>query len=79
MEIKPIKILSISPNDKYKLTGRKGNLCSQTLEVDKSMVITFKNTGILRTSKVKEIIETDSGVEVKTKDSIYILKYQREE
>lgn len=79
MKTKPVKIISITPADKYKLTERKGNLYSQTLEVGKSMVITFKNTGLIRTTKIQEINGTESDVEVRTKNSVYTLRYQKEE
>lgn len=72
---KRVQILSITPNDKYNLEGVKGSLIIDTVEVGKSMLITFEDGMFLRTSEVKKINKTDSQVEVKTRNSVYTLKY----
>lgn len=76
---KQVEIISVTPNDKFNLEGMKGNLILETVEVGKSMILTFGDNGLIRTSKIEEINKTDSEVEVKTRNSIYKLKIVKEE
>jgi hypothetical protein len=76
---KRVEITSITPSDNYSLAGKRGSLILDTVEIGKSMVITIDDGGFLRTSKVQEINETDSEIEIKTKNSVYTLKVAKEE
>jgi hypothetical protein len=69
-----VKITQITPYDSFNLVGSIGDLDITTLEIDKRLEILI-GENILRTSNIKEINKTDSGVDVTTKNSLYQLTY----
>lgn len=69
-----VKINKITPYDSFNLVGSTGDLDITTLEIDKRLEIHI-GENILRTSNIKEINKTDSGVDVTTKNSLYQLTY----
>lgn len=75
---KSVQIKSITPNDKYHVVGRIGDLIVDSLEIGKRLMVKF-HEGYLSTSPIQEIKQTKSAVMVKTKNSVYELIYLEKE
>lgn len=69
-----VKIEQITPYDSFNLIGATGELYIATLEVGSRLEIHI-GENVLRTSNIKEIKETKSGVDVTTNNSLYQLTY----
>jgi len=69
-----VKIKQITPHDDFNLVGAVGELDTTTLEVGNRLEIHIEEN-ILRTSSIKEINETETGVDVTTRNSLYQLTY----
>ena len=73
-----VKICSITPYDNYNLSGKNGKLLRESLTIGSAMIMEFSNDGNLRTSKIESIKEDESTIEVKTRNSVYILSIVKE-
>lgn len=69
-----VKIEQITPIDNFNLVGSTGELDTTTLEIEKRLEIHIGDN-ILRTSNIKEINKTETGVDVTTNNSLYQLTY----
>lgn len=78
MSVDKVKILSIVPDDQFNLAGHVGNIIKETVEVGKSLIVSFENGRLLRTSRISEISKTKTTIEVNTMNSKYTLEYIRE-
>jgi sRNA-binding protein len=69
-----VKIEQITPCDRFNMVGSVGVLDITTLGVGNRLEIQIGQS-ILQTSTITEISKTESGVDVKTKNSLYQLTY----
>jgi len=69
-----VKIKQIIPIDNFNLVGTIGELDTTTLEVGKCLEVHI-GENILRTSNIKEINTSETGVDVTTRNSLYQLNY----
>lgn len=73
-----MKIKSVTPDDKFNLTGKEGHVYNDTIKPDERLLAIVGGKQ-LRTSLIKSITETADEIEVKTMNSVYTLEKIKEQ
>jgi len=79
MRYRKVKVVSITPEDRFHRIGAVGEIAFEYVKVGGILTIIFDNKGVLHTSLIKEISTSDMGMTIRTMNSTYVLEYLKED